>query len=129
MAGRIEARLSGLGITLPGPAAPQANHVPFVRTGNQVFIAGQRAARVCALNLIAHAKTACEGDLDRVVRWVKLGGFVQGAPDFTDAPQVVNGASDLTVEVFGGAGKHARFAVARLPLDSAAEVDAVVEIR
>ena len=154
MAGRSEARLRDLGLTLPEPSVPQANYVPFVRTGNQVFIAGQvpsiagevitgklgagtdiatghKAARACALNLIAHAKSACNGDLDRIAQWVKLGGFVQGTSDFADAPQVVNGASDLMVEVFGDAGKHARFAVvvACLPLDSAVEVDAVIEIR
>lgn len=154
MAGRIEGRLAELGITLPEPAVPQANYVPHMRTGDLVFISGQvpaiagrtitgklgagvdiatgqQAARSCALNLIAHAKSACDGDLDRVVRWVKLGGFVQGTPDFTDAPLVVNGASDLMVEVFGDAGRHTRFAVAVacLPLDSAVEVDAVLEIR
>ncbi len=153
MSGRIEARLREIGIELPAPSLPQANYVPFVRTGNQLFIAGQipvidgrivtgklgagldvsagrEAARACALSLIAHARTACGGDLDRVVRWVKLGGFVQGTPDFTDAPRVVNGASDLLVELFGEAGKHARFAVAVacLPLDSAVEIDAVLEI-
>ena len=91
---------------------------------------GQKAARACALNLISHLKSACGGDLDRVTRCLKLGGFVQGTPDFTAAPMVVNGASDLMVDVFGNAGRHARFAVAVacLPLDSAVEVDAVFEI-
>ncbi len=153
MAGRIEARLAELGITLPEGTAPQANYVPFTISGTLVFISGQvaklgdelitgklgagvdietgrRAARACALNLIAHLKSACDGDLDRVTRCLKLGGFVQGTPDFTDAPVVMNGASDLMVDVFGEAGRHARFAVAVacLPLDTAVEVDAVFEI-
>ncbi len=153
MAGRIEARLTELGITLPEGTAPQANYIPYTVSGNLVFISGQvakagdevitgklgagidietgrLAARACALNLIAHLKSACGGDLDRVARCLKLGGFVQGTPDFTDAPVVMNGASDLMVEVFGEAGRHARFAVAVacLPLDTAVEVDAVFEI-
>ena len=153
MAGRIEARLAELGITLPEGTAPQANYVPYTMSGNLVFISGQvaklgdevitgklgadvdvatgqRAARACALNLIAHLRIACGGDLDRVSGCLKLGGFVQGTPDFTDAPVVMNGASDLMVEVFGEAGRHARFAVAVacLPLDTAVEVDAVFEI-
>ncbi len=153
MAGRIEARLAELGITVPEGTAPQANYVPYTISGNLVFISGQvaklgdavitgklgadvdvetghRAARACALNLIAHLRSACGGDLDRVTRCLKLGGFVQGTPDFTDAPVVMNGASDLMVDVFGEAGRHARFAVAVacLPLDSAVEVDAVFEI-
>ncbi len=153
MAGRIEARLTELGLTLPEGTAPQANYVPFTISGNLVFISGQvaklgdelitgklgagvdietgqRAARACALNLISHLRSACGGDLDRVVRCLKLGGFVQGTPDFTDAPVVMNGASDLMVDVFGEAGRHARFAVAVacLPLDTAVEVDAVFEI-
>ena len=153
MAGRIAARLAELGITLPEGTAPQANYVPFTISGNLVFISGQvaklgdelitgklgadvdietgrRAARACALNLITHLKSACGGDLDRVTRCLKLGGFVQGTPDFTNAPTVVNGASDLMVDVFGDAGRHARFAVAVacLPLDSAVEVDGVFEI-
>ncbi len=153
MAGKIEARLTELGITLPEGTAPQANYVPYTMSGNLVFISGQvaklgdelitgklgadvdvetgrRAARACALNLISHLRSACGGDLDRVTRCLKLGGFVQGTPDFTDAPVVMNGASDLMVEVFGEAGRHARFAVAVacLPLDSAVEVDAVFEI-
>lgn len=153
MAGKIEARLTELGITLPEGSVPQANYVPYTISGNLVFISGQvpklgdelitgklganvdietgqRAARACALNLITHVRSACGGDLDRVKRCLKLGGFVQGTPDFTNAPQVVNGASDLMVEVFGDAGRHARFAVAVacLPLDSAVEVDAVFEI-
>ncbi len=153
MAGRIEARLAELGITLPEGTVPQANYVPYTISGNLVFISGQvaklgdelitgklgadvdietgqRAARACALNLISHLRSACGGDLDRVKQCLKLGGFVQGTPDFTDAPVVVNGASDLMVDVFGEAGRHARFAVAVacLPLDTAVEVDAVFEI-
>ena len=153
MAGKIEARLAELGITLPEGSVPQANYVPYTISGNLVFISGQvavlngemitgklganvdietgqKAARVCALNLISHLKSACGGDLDRVKKCLKLGGFVQGTPDFTSAPAVVNGASDLMVDVFGDTGKHARFAVAVacLPLDTAVEVDGVFEI-
>ena len=149
----IEKRLADLGIVLPQPVAPVANYVPFVRSGSLVHISGQisidaeggikgtvgadvdaetakRAARLCAINLIAQMKAACEGDLDRVVRVVKLGGFVQCASDFIQIPAVVNGASDLMVEVFGDAGRHARSAVGvyKLPLDFAVEVDAVVEV-
>jgi enamine deaminase RidA (YjgF/YER057c/UK114 family) len=148
-----ENRLARLGITLPEPVAPVANYVPFVRAGDLVHISGQisidasggvkgvvgvdidletarQAARLCGINLIAQMKRACEGDLSRVVRVVKLGGFVQAGPDFFEIPQVVNGASDLMVEVFGDAGRHARSAVGvyRLPLNVAVEVDAVVQI-
>jgi enamine deaminase RidA (YjgF/YER057c/UK114 family) len=150
---RIEDRLSQLGVVLPQPVAPVANYVPFVRSGNLVHISGQisldasggikgtvgvdvdpdaaqRAARLCGINLLAQIKAACDGDLDRVVRVVKLGGFVQAGPDFIDIPKVINGCSDLMVEVFGDAGRHARSAVGvyRLPLGFAVEVDAVVEI-
>ncbi|MBM3486751.1 MAG: RidA family protein [Alphaproteobacteria bacterium] len=153
MAGRIDARLKELGITLPAGSTPAANYIPYVVTGNLVFIAGQvsrlgdelikgklgagldiatgqKAARYCGLNILAHLKNACGGDLDRVRRCVKVGGFVNGAPDFIDPPQVVNGASDLLVSIFGDAGKHARFAlaVASLPQGAAVEVDAVFEI-
>ncbi len=153
MAGKIEARLAELGLTLPEAPTPGANYVPYVVTGNLVFIAGQvplvdgefitgklgadadlatgqKAARICALNIIAQLKAACGGDLDRVRRCVKLGGFVNATPDFTEAPQVINGASDVIVEIFGDAGRHARFAVAcaSLPRGVAVEVDAVVEI-
>jgi enamine deaminase RidA (YjgF/YER057c/UK114 family) len=149
-----EARIAALGLTLPEPRAPVANYVPFVRTGNLVHISGQvstdaaggvrgvvgeavsadearRAARICGLNLIAQMKIACDGDLSRIVRVVKLGGFVQAGPDFFEIPQVINGASDLMVEAFGEAGRHARSAVGvyRLPLNFAVEVDAVVEVR
>jgi enamine deaminase RidA (YjgF/YER057c/UK114 family) len=153
MSGKIDARLAELGITLPAAAAPAANYVPFVLTGNQLWIAGQvcfwdgklkytgkvgaevsaedgiDAARVCGLNILAQAKAAL-GDLDRVVRVVKLGGFVNAPGDFNAHPKVINGASDLIVDVFGDAGKHARFAVGAsgLPLDSSVEVDAVMEV-
>jgi Putative translation initiation inhibitor, yjgF family len=150
---KVEARLAELGLTLPQPNAPVANYVPFVRSGDLLHISGQvsvdasggikgtvgvdvdaetakRAARLCGLNLIAQMKAACDGDLDRVVRVVKLGGFVQAGPDFFDIPQVVNGCSDLMVEVFCDAGRHARSAVGvyRLPLNFAVEVDAVVQL-
>ncbi len=150
---RVEQRLAAAGITLPSPVAPIANYVPFVRSGNLVHISGQvsldasggitgivgetvdletaqRAARLCGINLIAQMRAACDGDLDRVVRVVKLGGFVQAGPDFFDIPSVVNGCSDVMVEAFGEAGRHARAAVGvyRLPRNFAVEVDAVVEI-
>ena len=150
---QIEDRLSALGIVLPQPVAPVANYVPFVRTGDLIHISGQisiapdggfkgtvgvdldletaqAAARLCGINLIAQMKLACDGDLGRVKRVVKLGGFVQAGPDFIDIPQVVNGASDLMVAVFGDAGRHARSAVGvyRLPLNFAVEVDAVVQV-
>jgi enamine deaminase RidA (YjgF/YER057c/UK114 family) len=155
MAGRIDARLKELGITLPKAAAPLANYVPWVRTGNLVFTAGQgtfdvdgklqhlgkvgrdigvaegaAAARLSALNVIAQVKAACDGDLDRVVRCVKVVGFVNATPDFADHPKVVNGASDVLVEVFGDKGRHARSAVGMgsLPLGLAVEVEAVFEV-
>lgn len=154
MAGAIDARLQELGIELPEAAAPAANYVPYVVSGNQVFVAGQitihngeiqyvgklgrdygveegeAAARLCALNIIAQVKAACDGDLDRVVRCVRLGGFVNSTADFIDQPEVVNGASNLMVEVFGDKGKHSRAAVsaASLPRGVAVEVDAVFEI-
>ncbi|RAK51019.1 RidA family protein [Phenylobacterium deserti] len=151
---QIEQRLAELGVTLPQPNAPVANYVPFVRIGDLLHISGQvsvdasggikgvvgeevdaetakRAARICGINLIAQIKAACDGDLDRVVRVVKLGGFVQAGPNFFEIPQVVNGCSDLMVEVFGDAGRHARSAVGvyRLPMNFAVEVDAVVALR
>jgi enamine deaminase RidA (YjgF/YER057c/UK114 family) len=150
----IEDRLKSLGIELPEPNAPVANYVPFVRSGELVHISGQvsidasggvrgvvgedvdfdtavRAARICGVNLLAQMRAACEGDLDRVVRVVKLGGFVQAGPGFFDIPKVVNGCSDLMVDVLGDAGRHARSAVGvyRLPLNFAVEVDAVVQVR
>ncbi len=150
----VEDRLSQLGVTLPEAAAPVANYVPFVVTGSSVYISGQlpkaldgaltlgrlgeglsvadgqAAARLCGINLIAQLKQACGGDLERVRRVVKLGGFVNAAPDFTDIPQVINGCSDLMVEAFEDAGRHARSAVACpvLPLGVAVEIDGVFEI-
>lgn len=154
MTGKIEARLQELGLDMPTPAAPAANYAPFVVSGRQVFLAGQiplwngelkhvgklgaglgfkdgqAAARICALNLIAQAKAACGGDLDRLVRWIKINGYVNSAPDFTDQPKVMNGASDLLVEVFGERGRHARAAVgvASLPFGVAVEIDGIFEI-
>lgn len=154
MSGKIEARLSELGITLPKAATPVANYVPYVITGNLVFISGQgpmgpdgvayagklgrdfdveegqAAARLTALNVIAQLKNAVDGDLDRVKRVVKLLGFVNSTPDFNQQPFVINGASDLMVEIFGDAGKHARSAVSApsLPVDIAVEVEAIFEI-
>jgi len=150
---QIEERLAALGVILPQPNPPVANYVPFVRHGDFVHISGQvsldagggvrgivgedvdaetakRAARLCAINLIAQMKAACDGDLGRVARVVKLGGFVQAGPGFFEIPQVVNGASDLMVEAFGDAGRHARSAVGvyRLPMNFAVEVDAVVAL-
>ena len=151
-----ENRLSALNLALPEPAAPVANYVPYVVSGNQVFISGQvsvsadgtfikgrlgedlsveqgqAAAKLCGLNLIAQLKAACGGDLGKVRRVVKLGGFVSAAPvsSAADIPKIINGCSDLFVDVFGDAGKHARFAVGSpsLPLDVAVEIDAIVEI-
>lgn len=154
MSENVEVRLAALGITIPAAAAPAANYVPYVLTGNQLWIAGQvpfvdgkvaymgqvggdlsvedgiAAARTCGLNILAQARAAL-GDLNRVVRVVKLGGFVNAPSNFTDHPKVINGASDLIVEIFGEAGKHARFAVGAsgLPLNSAVEIDAVMEVR
>ena len=154
MTGTIDSRLSELGIELPQASAPAANYMPYVVSGNTVYISGQvpvldgelmflgklgedhdvdsgyQAARLCALNIIAQLKAACGGDLDRVTRCLKLGGFVNSIPGFGDQPKVVNGASDLMVEVFGDNGRHARFAVsaASLPFGVAVEVDAVFEI-
>ncbi|MGZ3314890.1 MAG: RidA family protein [Caulobacteraceae bacterium] len=149
----VEERLAALGISLPQPVAPVANYVPFVRSGSLVHISGQisidaeggikgvvgqdvdlergiAAAQLCGVNLIAQMKAACQGDLRRVKRVVKLNGFVQAGPDFFDIPKVVNGCSNLMVEAFGEAGRHARSAVGvyRLPLNFAVEVDAVVEL-
>ncbi|TNE37427.1 MAG: RidA family protein [Alphaproteobacteria bacterium] len=154
MTGTIDARLDELGITLPEPVAPVASYVPFVITGNLVFVSGQvpiengklpyigklgadisledgqAAARLCAINILTQVKEACGGDLDRVVRCVKLGGFVNSVPEFGDQPKVINGASDLIVEVLGDKGTHARAAVGApaLPFNVAVEVDAVFEI-
>ncbi|HMO28251.1 RidA family protein [Enterovirga sp.] len=149
--GRIEARLKELGITLPSPAAPVANYVPFVSMGGLVTISGQlclgrdgkiapehtgtlgagvspdaakAAARLCAINLLAQLKAAA-GDLDHVRRCIRLGGFIASSPDFTGQAPIMNGASDLMVEVFGDAGRHARstIGVAALPLGACVEVE------
>jgi enamine deaminase RidA (YjgF/YER057c/UK114 family) len=158
MAGKIDARLEELGIELPEAAAPVANYVPYTITNNGsrnlVFVSGQipfvkgelqypgrlgddvsvedgqKAARLCGLNLIAQLKAACGGDLDRITQVIKLGGFVNGTPDFTDQALVINGTSDLMFEVFEDKGKHARAAVGciALPLGASVEVDAVFEI-
>ena len=148
------ARLADLGIVLPEPAKAVANYVGYVRTGNLLHISGQlsndasgglkgtvgvdvtqeqavEGARLCGINLLAQMAAALDGDLDRVVRVVKLGGFVQAGPDFVAVPAVINGCSDLMVEVFGDAGRHARAAVGvyKLPLGFAVEVDAVIEVK
>jgi enamine deaminase RidA (YjgF/YER057c/UK114 family) len=154
MAGTIEQKLASLGITLPEPASPVANYVGFVRTGNLLIVSGQicfdaagkliakgklgagvsieqgsAAARGCAINLLAQIKAAL-GDLDKVVRVVRLGGFVNSAPDFLDGPKVLNGASDLMVAVFGDKGRHARstVGVSSLPADAAVEVEGMFEV-
>ncbi len=154
MAGTVEQKLATLGITLHTPNAPVANYVGFVRTGNLLIVSGQvcygqdgklvakgklgagvsleqgaAAARACAINLLAQVKAAL-GDLDKVARVVRLGGFVNSAPDFLDGPKVLNGASDLMVEVFGDKGRHARttVGVAALPSDAAVEVEAIFEV-
>jgi enamine deaminase RidA (YjgF/YER057c/UK114 family) len=152
-----EAKLAELGIVLPSPAAPVANYVPFVRTGNLVVISGQicfgpdgkiaeahkgkvggevsmeagvEAARLCAINVLAQIKAAV-GDLDQVVRCVRLGGFINVVPTFAAVPQVMNGASDLIVAVLGDRGRHARstIGVAELPADAAVEVEGMFEVR
>ena len=152
--GLIDKRLAELGIVLPTPAKPIANYVPWVRTGNLVYISGQGAvrdgkieytgkvgetlsiedaiasARLTAINIIAHLRDACGGDLDRVTRGVKLLGLVNCTPTFGDHPKVINGASDLMVEVFGDKGRHARSAVGApsLPFNLSVEVEAIFEI-
>ena len=153
MPGTVEKKLADLGIVLPAPAAPVANYVPFVRTGNLLVLSGQlcldadgklvakgqlggavsiedgtRAARACAINLLAQIKAAL-GDLDKITRVVRLGGFINSAPGFTDGPKVMNGASDLMVEAFGDKGRHARstVGVSALPLDAAVEVEGAFE--
>lgn len=152
--GTIDKRLAELGLTLPVPSKPVANYVPWVRTGNLVFVSGQgamfdgkiqypgklgdnvsledgaKSARGCAINILAQLREACGGNLDRVKRIVKLVGFVNATPSFADHPKVVNGASDLMVEVFGDKGRHARSAVGSpsLPVNLSVEVEAIAEI-
>jgi enamine deaminase RidA (YjgF/YER057c/UK114 family) len=151
---QVEKKLADLGIVLPTPAAPVANYVPFVRTGSLLFVSGQvslgvdgklvakgklggpvsvengqKAARACAVNLLAQVKAAL-GDLDKVVRVIRLGGFINSDPSFLEGPKVMNGASDLMVEVFGDKGRHARttVGVAALPGDAAVEVEGLFEV-
>ncbi len=154
MTSAIERRLGELGLTLPEVPSPAGNYVPWVRSGKLLFISGQvpmtegriaiagrlgdnvsleegqRAARLCALNILAQARAALDGALDGLARCVKLGGFVACTPDFTDHPKVINGASDLMVAAMGEAGRHARFAVGApsLPLGAAVEVEAIFEL-
>jgi enamine deaminase RidA (YjgF/YER057c/UK114 family) len=154
MAGVVEGKLRELGVTLKSAPAPVANYVPFVRTGNMLVVSGQlcfdgdgklavtgklgggvsiedgqKAARACAVNLLAQVKGAL-GDLDKVVRVVRLGGFINSAPSFLDGPKVMNGASDLMVSAFGDKGRHARttIGVAVLPADAAVEVEGTFEV-
>lgn len=154
MAGSVEQKLAAQGVVLHQPTAPVANYVPFVRTGNLLFVSGQvcfdaqgkliakgklgaavtleqgaAAARGCAINLLAQVKAAI-GDLDKVTRVVRLGGFINSAPDFIDGPKVLNGASDLMVAAFGDKGRHARttVGVAALPADAAVEVEGLFEV-
>jgi enamine deaminase RidA (YjgF/YER057c/UK114 family) len=155
MAQQIDARLAELGIELPKANPPVANYVPFVVSGNLAFLSGQlpqwngerpyigrvgtevsvedgvRAARLCGLNLLAWMQRAAGGDLDRIARIVKLGGFVNCAPEFSEQPKIVNGCSDLLVSIFGDAGRHARTAVGvnALPFNVAVEIDAIVELK
>jgi len=154
MSETIEGKLAEMGIALPDAPAPAANYVPFVQVGDLVHVSGQiskdesglivgklgatmdvgvgqAAARVCALNLLAQVKAACGGDLGRLVRVVRLGGFVNSTADFTDQPAVINGASDFFGEVMGKSGAHARAAVgcASLPLGVAVEIDGIFQVR
>jgi enamine deaminase RidA (YjgF/YER057c/UK114 family) len=151
----VEDRLKEMGLALPDAPAPAANYVPFVTVGELCFVSGQisvgadgemirgklgahlglgegvEAARRCALALLAQGRAACGGDLGRLVRVVKLTGFVNSSPDFTDQPKVINGASDLLVELLGEAGRHSRSAVSAgaLPFDVAVEIEAIFQIR
>jgi len=150
----ITSRLAELDVTLPDASAPAGNYVPFVVVGDMVYISGQisvgadgpitgklgadldvdagaKAAKACALSLIAQLQVACDGDLDRVVKVVKLGGFVNSTPEFDQQPAVINGASDFMVAVFGDVGRHARAAVsaASLPFGVAVEIEGVFQIK
>ncbi|MEM6478005.1 MAG: RidA family protein [Pseudomonadota bacterium] len=153
MGGNFEEKLAEMGIALPEAPAPAANYVPFVRVGDIVYVSGQisagdgglitgklgddmdveagaAAAKRCAISLLAQVKAACDGDLDRLVRAIKLTGFVNSTPDFTEQPKVINGASDFLVEVLGDAGAHSRSAVsaASLPLGVAVEIEGIFQI-
>lgn len=154
MSGLIEARLSELGVTLPDATAPAANYVPYVQTGDTLYVSGQisrngdglitgkvgadltteegaAAAKTCALQLLAQVKEACGGDLDRLVRVVKLTGFVNSTPDYAEQPMVINGCSDFLVEALGDQGRHARSAVSAgaLPLGVAVEIEGIFQIK
>ncbi len=153
MGGKFEEKLKELGVTLPNAPTPAANYVPAVRVGDILYVSGQisqdenglikgklgadlevpagaKAARTCAINLLAQVRAACDGDLDRLVRVVKLTGFVNSAPDFTDHPKVINGASDFLVEALDEAGRHARSAVGTmLPLGVAVEIEGIFQVR
>jgi enamine deaminase RidA (YjgF/YER057c/UK114 family) len=150
----IDQRLAELGLALPDPGSPGGNYVPYVIAGDLVFVSGQvcrkdgriacagkvgrdvdvataqKAAQLCALNLVAHVRVACGGDLDRVVRCVRLSGFVNSDPEFKDHPAVINGASDLMIQIFGDRGRHARTAlgVAALPSNASVEVEGIFQI-
>jgi len=149
----FSSRLAELGVTLPDAPAPAANYVPFVKVGNTVYVSGQissgpdgmitgklgdtmgiedgaAAARSCAISLLAQVKAACEGDIERLVRVVKLTGFVNSTADFGDQPKVINGASDFLVEALGDAGRHSRSAVsaASLPFGVAVEIEGIFEV-
>ncbi len=151
----VDERLRLLGVELPAPSSPGANYVPFVQSGNLLFLTGQlsqwngerrfigklgrdfsveegqQAARLCALNLVAQARHALNGDLNRVSRCIRIAGYVNSVPEFSGQSQVINGASDLFVQIFGESGRHTRMAVgvAALPYGAAVEVEAVLEIR
>ncbi|WJY22641.1 RidA family protein [Fontisubflavum oceani] len=154
MSNGFEAKLAELGVTLPDAPAPAANYVPFVVVGDLAFVSGQismnedglitgkvgvdltteegaAAAKTCAISLLAQAKAACGGDLERLVRVVKLTGFVNSGPDYTEQPKVVNGASDFLVEALGDAGRHSRSAVSAgaLPLGVAVEIEGIFQIK
>ncbi len=154
MSGPFEARLADLGVTLPDAAAPAANYVPYVQIGDTLYVSGQisrdddglitgkvgadldveagaAAAKTCALQLLAQVKEACGGDLDKLVRVVKLTGFVNSTPDFADQPKVINGCSDFLVEALGDAGRHARSAVSAgaLPLNVAVEIEGIFQVK